>query len=190
MVQRTDGRPQVTGPKTRGPLTDSVPVAYLQEKAEWVWRQTLMIHKRAQGTRLASSLSCIEIFVALYYGKVLSYNARDIFWEGRDRFIISKPHGAVSLYPVLAELGYFDAGELERVCQQGGLLNDIPDSSIPGFETINGSLGHGLGVGCGIAKALKTKGRKEKVFVLSGDGESSRGVGLGSHHVRGTPQAG
>ena len=91
------------------PLTDSVSLEYLQKKAEWVWRQTLMIHKTAQGTRLASSLSCIEIFVALYYGNILSYDAQDIFWEGRDRFIVSKPHGAVSLYPVLAGTRYFDA---------------------------------------------------------------------------------
>ena len=57
-----------------------------------------------------------------------------------------------------------------------------------GFETINGSLGHGLGVGCGIAKALKIRGRKEKVFVLSGDGELCEGsvweaVMFGSHHM-------
>ncbi|MGD0659520.1 MAG: transketolase [Syntrophorhabdales bacterium] len=172
----------------RGLLREKVPLKYLEEKTEQVWRQTLMIHKIAQGTRLASSLSCIEIFVTLYYGKILSYDARDTFWEGRDRFIISKSHGAVSLYPILAELGWIDAGELERVCQQGGLLNDIPDSSIPGFETINGSLGHGLGVGCGVAKALKAKGRKEKVFVLSGDGELYEGsvweaIMFGSHHM-------
>jgi transketolase len=159
----------------------------LKRKAEWVWRETLLIHKAAQGTRLASSLSCIEIFVALYYGKILSHDPHNVSWEGRDRFIVSKPHGAVSLYPVLADFGYFDKRELKRVCQQGGLLNDIPDSSIPGFETINGSLGHGLGVGCGMAKALKAKGRKEKVFVLSGDGELHEGsvweaVMFGSHH--------
>jgi transketolase len=129
----------------------------------------------AQGTRLASSLSCIEIFVALYYGGILRYNPKDIFWHGRDRLIISKSHGAVSLYPILADLGYFDRAEIDRICTEGGLLNDIPDSTIPGFETVNGSLGHGLGVACGVATALKLKHQMERVFVLSGDGELYEG---------------
>jgi transketolase len=162
-------------------------LSLLKEKADWVWRETLKIHKIAQGTRLASSLSCIEIFVALYYGGVLAYNEKEIYWNQRDRFIISKPHGAVSLYPILADLGYFSKAELEKVCRQGALLNDIPDSSIPGFETVNGSLGHGLGVACGISRALQMKNQAEKVFVLSGDGELCEGsvweaVMFAAHH--------
>jgi len=150
-------------------------LSLLKDKAAWVWRETLKIHRMAQGTRLASSLSCIEIFVALYYGGIIAYNEKDIHWGGRDRLIVSKSHGAVSLYPILADLGYFPREELGRVCRQGGLLNDIPDSSIPGFETVNGSLGHGLGVACGISEALKMRGRQEKVFVVSGDGELHEG---------------
>ena len=72
-------------------------------------------------------------------------------------------------------MGYFPSEELDRVCMQGGLLNDIPDSKIPGFETVNGSLGHGAGVGCGMAVALRARGRTEKVFVVSGDGELYEG---------------
>jgi len=150
-------------------------ISLLEEKAHWVWRETLKIHKTAQGTRLASSLSCIEIFVALYYGGIIAYDEKDIHWNHRDRFIVSKSHGAVSLYPILADLGYFPMEELDRVCKQGGLLNDIPDSTIPGFETVNGSLGHGLGVACGISTALKMRNQEEKVFVLSGDGELYEG---------------
>ncbi len=150
-------------------------IALLEEKVHWVWRETLKIHKRAQGTRLASSLSCIEIFVVLYYGGIILYNENNIRWDRRDRLIVSKSHGAVSLYPILADLGYFPREELNRVCKQGGLLNDIPDSNIPGFETVNGSLGHGLGVACGIATALKMKDQTERVFVLSGDGELHEG---------------
>ncbi len=85
--------------------------------------------------------------------------------------IISKGHGAICVYPILADLGFFDYKELARVCQQGSFLGAIPDTLIPGFETINGSLGHGLGVACGIALALKLKKDKHKVFVVLGDGE-------------------
>jgi len=79
------------------------------------------------------------------------------------------------MYPILADMGYFDEKELKRVCKEGTFLGGIPDSIIPGFETINGSLGHGPGVACGIALALKRKKRTEKVIVVVGDGELYEG---------------
>ena len=150
-------------------------VAFLKHKARWVRKETLKIHKLAPETRLASSLSAVEIFTALYYGKIIKFNAKDIRSEKRDRFIISKGHGAISFYPVLADFGFFPIENLSKVCKEGSILGGIPDSVIPGFETINGSLGHGLGVACGIAIALKRKKRREKVFVLIGDGELYEG---------------
>jgi transketolase len=80
----------------------------------------------------------VEIFVVIYYGSIMQYKPGETLWDGRDRFIISKPHGAVSLYPILADKGYFDMMELARVGKKGAILNDIPDGSIPGFETISG----------------------------------------------------
>ena len=151
-------------------------MAFLREKAIWVRKETLKIHKTAPETRIASSLSALEIFVVLYYGKILNYDANDIDWVGRDRFIISKGHGAISLYPILADLGYFDKNELNNVCKEGTFLGGIPDSIIPGFETINGSLGHGPGVACGMALALKRKKAQQSVFVLLGDGELYEGA--------------
>ncbi len=148
---------------------------YLKDKVLWTRKETLKIHGIAADTRIASSLSAVEIFVTLYYGKIISFKASDVNWEQRDRFIISKGHGAISLYPILADFGFFAKEELSRVCKEGSFLGGIPDSIIPGFETINGSLGHGLGVGCGIALALKRKKRKEEVIVLVGDGELYEG---------------
>jgi len=148
---------------------------FLEDKARWVRKETLRIHKVAAETRLASSLSAVEIFTVLYYGKLIRFNAKDTRSENRDRFIISKGHGAISFYPVLADLGFLPKETLGRVCKEGCILGGIPDSVIPGFETINGSLGHGLGVACGIALALKRKKRKEIVFVLMGDGELNEG---------------
>lgn len=150
-------------------------IEFLTNKASWARKETLFIHKIAQETRLASSLSCVEIFVVLYYGKIINFNPKDTNWENRDRFIISKGHGAISLYPILADLGYFDKQELTKVCKEGSFLGAIPDCIIPGFETTNGSLGHGLGVACGISMALKQKKRNENVFVLLGDGELYEG---------------
>lgn len=148
---------------------------YLKDRALWARKEVLKIHGIAADTRIASSLSAVEIFVTLYYGKIINYKASDVNWGQRDRFIISKGHGAISLYPILADFGFFAKEELKRVCKEGSFLGGIPDSIIPGFETINGSLGHGLGVGCGMALALKRKKRKEKVIVLIGDGELYEG---------------
>lgn len=150
-------------------------IYFLKEKALWVRKKTLEIHRIAQETRLASSLSPVEILVVLFYGGIIRFDSKNPRWDGRDRFIISKGHGTISFYPILAELGYFDMEELSRVCKGGTFLGGIPDPIIPGYETVNGSLGHGLGVACGIALALKRQNKNEKVFVLLGDGELYEG---------------
>lgn len=147
----------------------------LKEKALWVRRETLKIHGSAQETRIASSLSPVEILVAMFYGGIIKHDAGNPRWPGRDRFIMSKGHGTISFYPILADLGYFDKSELKRVCKEGSFLGGIPDPIIPGYETVNGSLGHGLGVSCGMALALKRKSMTETVFVLMGDGELYEG---------------
>jgi len=148
----------------------------LKSRVDWVWRETLKIHRSAPETRIASSLSPIELFVSLFYGKVLKHFPSDPLNDDRDRLIISKGHGSICLYPILADLGFFDPEELGRICQKGGILGGIPDPIIPGYETVNGSLGHGLGVGTGVALGLKSRGKNNSVFVLSGDGELHEGA--------------
>lgn len=149
---------------------------YLREKGRWIRLSTLEIHKAARETRVASSLSNCEILAALYYGGVLRFDPKNQYWEGRDRFVVSKGHGTISMYPVLGDLGFFDKSELKRVCQEGSILGGIPDPIIPGFETVNGSLGHGVGVAAGMAVALKNRKKPEQVFVLAGDGELHEGA--------------
>ncbi len=148
----------------------------LKEKAHWVWQETLAIHRRSPETRLASSLSAVEIYVSLYYGGVLRFDPKQPKWEGRDRCIFSKGHGSISMYPILADLGFFDLEELQHVCEAGSFLGGIPDPIIPGYETLNGSLGHGLGVGTGMALGLNRKGSDSNVFVVTGDGELHEGA--------------
>lgn len=160
----------------------------LHVKARWIWRETLAIHRYAPETRLASSLSCIEIFTALYYGGVLHFDPANPHWENRDRCIISKGHGSICMYPILADLGFFPPTELEQVCQPGSFLGGIPDPVIPGYETVNGSLGHGVGVASGMALGLKRKkNRSPQIFVITGDGELHEGANweafmFASHH--------
>lgn len=148
----------------------------MQKKRAWVWKETLKIHRLAPETRIASSLSAVDILVALFYGGIIRYDAADIGWEDRDRFIVSKGHGSIAFYPILSDLGYFPISELAKVCTAGSFLGGIPDCVIPGYETTNGSLGHGIGVACGMALALKRKKKEQKVFVLVGDGELYEGA--------------
>ena len=149
---------------------------YLRAQGNWIRYATLEIHKAARETRVASSLSTCEILSALYYGGVLRFDATKPLWEGRDRFVISKGHGSISMYPVLADFGFFPKDELKRVCKEGSILGGIPDPIIPGFETVNGSLGHGVGVACGMAVGLRAASRNEQVFAFAGDGELHEGA--------------
>lgn len=148
----------------------------LRDIASRIWRQTLEIYQRSPEVRLASSLSSVEIFTALYYGGVLQQNPASPYDPARDRCVISKGHGSICMYPILADLGFFPREALMTVCHEGSFLGGIPDPVIPGYETVNGSLGHGLGVATGMALGLKTKQAPQSVFVLTGDGELHEGA--------------
>lgn len=148
----------------------------LRELADQFRVATLKIHAVAPETRVASSLSAVELYTCLFYGGLLRHNPSDPCDPDRDRLIVSKGHGSISLYPVLAKRGFFPEEELTRVCKAGSFLGGIPDPVIPGYETVNGSLGHGPGVGSGMALALKKQGSDRRVVVVTGDGELHEGA--------------
>ena len=150
-------------------------VDQLRQKADWLRKETLRVHAAAPETRVASALSCVELLTALYYGGVLRFRPAEPYWEDRDRFIASKGHGTLCMCVALADLGFFPKEALRGVCKPGSFIGSIPDPSIPGYETVNGSLGHGLGVACGIAVALRAKASPRDVVVLLGDGELNEG---------------
>jgi transketolase len=113
--------------------------------------------------------------VALYYGGILSFDPRNPGWKERDRFILSKGHSGAALFAVLSDLGYFDKRHLTDYCKNGGMLGGHPDKGIPGIEADTGSLGHGLGIGLGIALSAMRDGAGFRVVVLLGDGECCEG---------------
>ncbi|HQF19805.1 MAG TPA: transketolase [Kiritimatiellia bacterium] len=148
----------------------------LRELAARFRADTLRIHAQAPETRVASSLSAVEIYTCLFYGGLLRHNPANPRDPARDRLIVSKGHGSISLYPILADRGFFSPEELARVCRPGTFLGGIPDPIIPGYETVNGSLGHGPGVGTGMAIALQRQGSDRRVMVVVGDGELHEGA--------------
>ena len=139
-------------------------------------RQTLwtMTMKAGRG-HLPSCFSCIDILVALYYGRFMCYNFRQPKDPSRDRLIMSKGHAAAALYPILADLGFFPTAELDSYTKPGSLLGMYANPSIPGIEAISDSLGHGLGIGCGFALAAKRDGLGHKTYVILGDAECNEG---------------
>lgn len=124
---------------------------------------------------LGSSLSCVDIIVALYEG-ILTVNPTDPCNEGRDRFILSKGHATTTLYAVLAKKGFFDSELLKKYNQPGSPLPEHPSFwCVPGVEASTGSLGHGLSLGVGLALSAKIKKQVFKTYVLISDGECNEG---------------
>ncbi len=149
--------------------------ALLTTKARYVRQSVLGMCSMARTGHVASSLSCTDILVALYYGPVLRVRPGEPDWPERDRLIVSKGHGGIGLYPILADLGFFPESELSTFSQAGSRLGAHPDTQVPGIETDTGSLGHGLGLGAGLALAAKLDSKDYRTFVLLGDGECYEG---------------
>ena len=134
-----------------------------------------MVH-RAKASHVGSCLSMADLLACLYW-ETLKIDPDDAEWNDRDRFLLSKGHGAAILYATLAERGFFPIKELETYCQAGSRLTGHATTGVPGVEFSSGSLGHGLPVGCGIALARKRtgKGKDGRVFVMLSDGELDEG---------------
>lgn len=124
---------------------------------------------------IGSTLSLIEILRVLY-DDILTYDANNPKWEERDRCILSKGHGCIAQYVLLADKGFIDHSHLDTFCRFDSILGGHPEAGkIPGIETSTGSLGHGLSVGLGFALAARMKQRKNRTFVIMGDGEINEG---------------
>lgn len=144
-------------------------------KAAETRRTILQTALKAGKGHVPPAFSWVEIAVALYYGDLLDYRPAEPRWSDRDRFLLSKGHGCLTLYAILADLGFFPASELEAFAGDGGMLAGHPDPEIPGVESISGSLGHGLGVGAGLALSARIDGKNWRSVVLMGDGECHEG---------------
>jgi transketolase len=124
----------------------------------------------------STSLSMVEILTVLYFGGVLRYDISDPHNPDRDRFILSKGHGAPGLYAVLAVAGYFPEEDLGTLRQLGSPLEGHPNMCrLAGVEASTGSLGQGLSIAIGHALAAKIDGRDYRVYAMTGDGEIQQG---------------
>jgi len=124
---------------------------------------------------VASAFSLVEILLVLY-NEILRFDPKRHDWPDRDRLILSKGHGCLALYAILADHGFFPREALKHYCAPKGILGGHPERhKVPGVEASTGALGHGLSIGVGMALAAKRDGRDYRVFVVVGDGECDEG---------------
>ena len=128
-----------------------------------------------RSVHMGGGLSLVEILATLY-GAVLKYDIKNPYWDERDKFILSKGHGVLAFFSALYEVGFINRETFFSFQTNESDLIAHPVMNIPlGIESSNGSLGHGLSLGIGIAMASRRKNINSKTYVLLGDGECNEG---------------
>lgn len=121
------------------------------------------------------SLSCVEV-LAVLYNDIMKYNPKNPESPDRDYLVLSKGHAGPALYSALALKGFFPVSELMTLNINGTNLPSHPDRlKTKGVDVTTGSLGQGISIASGIAKALKIQKRDNRVFCIIGDGEAQEG---------------
>lgn len=124
----------------------------------------------------AGSLGMADVFTALYFGGIISYDPKNPEWEDRDRFVLSNGHICPVLYATLAHAGFFPIEELSTLRQFGTRLQGHPHrEALPGIETTSGPLGMGIAQAAGMAYSFAMDGKKNQVYVVASDGEHQEG---------------
>jgi len=153
--------------------TSAATTTALDDRSKYL--RSLIIDGLSAGRgHVGSPLSLVEILRVLY-DDVLNVRPSEPDWPERDRFILSKGHGCLALYAILADHGFFPKEELQRFCKPNALLGGHVDAHIPGIEASTGALGHGLPIGVGMAIAARMRKRASRVLVVLGDGELDEG---------------
>lgn len=146
------------------------------ELARRIRLDVLEMTNRSGASHVASAFSVADILAVLYGAPVLRIDPAEPLWSGRDRLILSKGHAGAAVYAVLARTGFFAPSRLLSHYADGSdLSGHVSHKGIPGVEVSTGSLGHGLGIGAGMALALKQARGDQRVFVILSDGECDEG---------------
>jgi transketolase len=166
---------------------DSELDASLRALAYRIRRHALRMTSLGGSSHIGAVFSIADI-LAVLYGHVLQFRTDDPRWPGRDRFLLSKGHAGAGVYAALAESGFFAIEELDQHYSNGSVLSGhVSHKGVPGVELSTGSLGHGLGIGCGMAYAARLKKDEHRVIVLMSDGECDEGsnweaIQFAGHH--------
>jgi len=124
---------------------------------------------------MGSAMSLVEI-LRILYDEFIKFNPKNPKEGNRDRLILSKGHGCLALYAILADKKFIKSTVLDSVSRFESILGGHPESlKVPGVEVSTGALGHGFPVGVGMAVAAKLKKQNHNIYVVIGDGESDEG---------------
>jgi len=151
-------------------------IARLESIARDIRVRIIETSHKTNTPHLGSCLSCVDILVAAYFHCLRLDPARPRDAD-RDRFILSKGHGAAALFQVLGVRGFYPVAMLDDYGKDGSLFAEHPPAPayLPGIEAATGSLGHGLPIGLGMALAGRIHRRKYNVIALLSDGECNEG---------------
>ncbi|MCG0064365.1 MULTISPECIES: transketolase [Streptomyces] len=133
----------------------------------------LMTGDEKHGPAATSTLDVLWVL----YDRVLRVGPERRDDPARDRFLLSKGHGPMAYYAVLAAKGFVPVDWLPDFGSYDSPLGHHPDRVlVPGAEIGSGSLGHGLPIAVGTALGLRAQGRPDPaVWVLIGDAELDEG---------------
>lgn len=173
-------------PIINNPVYDSQPLDKRSQELRGIIIHTVESIRRGH---IGSAFSLVEILRVLY-DDILNYDPKNPRWKDRDRCILSKGHGCLALYAILADKGFFSKSELQQFCQHDGILGGHPEyGKVPGIEASTGSLGHGLSIGIGFALNALYEKASHRIFIVMGDGEINEGsvwegaMCAGKHHL-------
>ncbi|WP_262245479.1 transketolase [Parapedobacter soli] len=149
----------------------------LERIASQVRRDIVRMVHACQSGHPGGSLGCTDFFVALYFSAMERKPGFDIDGIGEDLFFLSNGHISPVFYSTLARSGYFDVSELATFRKINSRLQGHPTTheGLPGIRIASGSLGQGLSVAIGAARAKKLNNDNHLVYVLMGDGEQQEG---------------
>ena len=137
-------------------------------------KNILWISKVSGHGHIPTSFSIVEPLYAIY--DTMRHMPANPRWDERDVFILSKGHGALAHYCVLAHFGYFPTEQVQTFGHFMSTFGCHADRfKVPGVEVSTGALGHGIGVAVGMALAFKLQHSPRRVYTLIGDGESNEG---------------
>jgi transketolase len=138
-------------------------------------RHVLRMGERVGQGYVGQGLGIADLLAVLYFGE-MKYDASNLVWPDRDRFLLSIGHYSIGLYAALAEADVISVEELDTYGADESRLEMAGSEITPGFEMTGGSLGHGLGQAVGMALGIRLDRRPSRIFNLLSDGELQEGA--------------
>lgn len=168
---------------------DQTTKRYLQKKAMDIRITGLKMVEKAHSGHIGGAFSLAEIMAVLYFDQ-MRICPEEPRWPDRDRFVLSKGHCTVALYPTLALRGFFDCALLDTFRRADGHLSGHAEMNhVPGVDMSTGSLGQGFSVAVGMALSAQLGQKDLTVYAVLGDGEIQEGqvweacMYAGAHHL-------